>query len=72
MQVCRVYSNRFRKLDTVFRNVMKKLSRKLKARSKSEHWIIDLWKIVSDLKKCSFFLRPKKHLQTFSLIQTNK
>lgn len=35
MKVCRIYSNRFRKSDLVFRNVMEELSRKLKAKNKS-------------------------------------
>lgn len=37
MKVCRIYSNRFRKLDLVFSNVMEKLGRKLKAKNKSIH-----------------------------------
>lgn len=62
MKVCRVYSNRFRKLDMVFRNVMKKLSRKLKLKPKVYIRLWTFWKLLLNLRNALFFLRPKKNM----------
>lgn len=75
MKVCGVYSNKFWKLDLVFRNVMEELSRKLKAKSKVCIRLYTFWKLLLNLRYIPFFFLsgPNKSMQTFSFkLKTNK